>query len=148
MLTGTLKTIIAFVATVLFTIFVVALAESISSGFAGFWGGLPFWLIVIFVLGLAFYDFVDECIGIVGGLKTMLQLMGAVFAGAACAFGSWQASKFVNKWDFKVFSLPFSDTEHMISSAWLSGMWVAIAIFCIICAALMVMKILREKEIA
>ena len=44
------------------TIFVLGLAESISSGAAGFWGGLPFWIICISVLPLIFYDFWDSCI--------------------------------------------------------------------------------------
>ena len=41
---------------VLFTIFVVGLAWSISTGLAGFWRGLPFWVIIIFVLFLLIYD--------------------------------------------------------------------------------------------
>jgi len=44
------------------TIFVLGLAESISSGAAGFWGGLPFWIICISVLPLVFYDFWDSCL--------------------------------------------------------------------------------------
>ena len=44
------------------TIFVLGLAESISSGAAGFWGGLPFWVICISVLPLVYYDFWDYCI--------------------------------------------------------------------------------------
>jgi len=43
-------------------VFIVGLAESISSGAAGFWGGLPFWVIVIFSLGLVWYDFWDTCV--------------------------------------------------------------------------------------
>ncbi|MCY4292432.1 MAG: hypothetical protein OXC72_11845 [Roseovarius sp.] len=43
-------------------IFVVGLAHSISTGFAGFWGGLPFWIIVIVVLSLAIYDVWEETI--------------------------------------------------------------------------------------
>jgi hypothetical protein len=46
----------------IFTIFVLGLAESISSGAAGFWGGLPFWVICISVLPLVYYDFWDSCI--------------------------------------------------------------------------------------
>ena len=42
------------------TTFVVGLAHSISTGFAGFWGGLPFSIIVIFVLSMAFYNFWEE----------------------------------------------------------------------------------------
>ena len=41
---------------VLFTTFVVGLAWSISTGLAGFWRGLPFWIIVLFVLFLLIYD--------------------------------------------------------------------------------------------
>ena len=41
---------------VLFTTFVVGLAWSISTGLAGFWKGLPFWIIVIFCLILIAID--------------------------------------------------------------------------------------------
>ncbi len=41
--------------------FVLGLAESISSGAAGFWGGLPFWIICIAVLGLVAYDLWISC---------------------------------------------------------------------------------------
>ena len=37
-------------------IFVTGLAWSISTGLAGFWRGLPFWVIVIFCLGLLIFD--------------------------------------------------------------------------------------------
>jgi len=40
----------------LFAIFIVGLAWSISTGLAGFWRGLPFWIIIIFVLFLLLYD--------------------------------------------------------------------------------------------
>ena len=36
--------------------FVTGLAWSISTGLAGFWKGLPFWVIVIFCLALLIYD--------------------------------------------------------------------------------------------
>jgi len=42
--------------------FVIGLAVSISKGFAGVMGGLPFSIIVGFVLLLALYDFFDNCI--------------------------------------------------------------------------------------
>ena len=42
--------------------FVLGLAESISSGFAGFWGGLPFWVISLAVLILVVYDFWESCL--------------------------------------------------------------------------------------
>ena len=41
---------------VLFSIFVIGLAWSISTGLAGFWRGLPFWVIVLLVLFLLVYD--------------------------------------------------------------------------------------------
>ena len=40
----------------LFGLFVIGLAWSISTGLAGFWRGLPFWVIIIFVLFLLIYD--------------------------------------------------------------------------------------------
>ena len=40
----------------LVSIFVIGLAWSISTGLAGFWRGLPFWVIVIFCLSLLIYD--------------------------------------------------------------------------------------------
>ncbi len=42
--------------------FVIGLSLSISGGFAGFWGGLPFAVIVILVLAMVVYDFWDECV--------------------------------------------------------------------------------------
>ena len=40
----------------LVAIFVIGLAWSISTGVAGFWRGLPFWVIVIFCLYLLIID--------------------------------------------------------------------------------------------
>ena len=40
----------------LVSIFVIGLAWSISTGLAGFWRGLPFWIIVIFCLYLLVID--------------------------------------------------------------------------------------------
>ncbi len=42
--------------------FTIGLAISISQGFAGVKGGLPFVIIVGFVLSLALYDFYDTCV--------------------------------------------------------------------------------------
>ena len=42
--------------------FILGLAHSISTGFAGFWGGFPFWVIALSVLALAAYDYWDECL--------------------------------------------------------------------------------------
>ena len=46
---------IALVAT-----FVIGLAWSISTGLAGFWRGLPFWVIVLFCLYLLIVDSVKS----------------------------------------------------------------------------------------
>ena len=44
------------------SIFVLGLAESITSGFAGFWGGLPFWVISLATLVFVIYDYWDTCL--------------------------------------------------------------------------------------
>ena len=56
------KKISGFLGLLLITVFVLGLAESISAGAAGFWGGLPFWVICITVLPLVIYDFWDSCL--------------------------------------------------------------------------------------
>lgn len=43
-------------------VFTIGLAKSIIDGFAGFKGGLPFAIIVAFVLSLVLYDFYDSCL--------------------------------------------------------------------------------------
>ena len=45
-----------FLGIVLVGTFVLGLAWSISTGLAGFWKGLPFWIIVIFCLYLLILD--------------------------------------------------------------------------------------------
>ena len=45
-----------FLGILLVGIFVIGLAWSISTGLAGFWKGLPFWIIVIFCLYLLIVD--------------------------------------------------------------------------------------------
>ena len=41
---------------ILVATFLIGLAWSISTGLAGFYKGLPFWIIIIFCLGLLIYD--------------------------------------------------------------------------------------------
>ena len=50
------------IGTGLMVVFVVGLSHSISTGFAGFWGGLPFALIAVFVIGLALYNLWEDAI--------------------------------------------------------------------------------------
>ena len=62
MLSRKMKLITGAIGIGLMFTFIIGLAHSISTGFAGFWGGLPFTIIVIFVLGMALYDFWDDCV--------------------------------------------------------------------------------------
>ncbi len=56
------RAVTGLIASVGVAAFVIGLAWSISTGFAGFWGGLPFWIITIAVLGMLAYDYWDSCI--------------------------------------------------------------------------------------
>ena len=58
---GVFEKICGLIGVLMVTGFVLGLAESISSGAAGFWGGLPFWVICFAVLPLILYDFWDSC---------------------------------------------------------------------------------------
>ncbi len=58
----TIEKISAVIGIILVASFVLGLAESISSGAAGFWGGFPFWVICLSVLVLVVYDFWDTCL--------------------------------------------------------------------------------------
>ena len=56
------KMIAGFIGLAIFATFIIGLSHSISTGFAGFEGGLPFAVIAGFVICLAAYDFYDECV--------------------------------------------------------------------------------------
>ena len=58
----TFKIIVAAIGTVLMMTFIIGLSHLISTGFAGFWGGLPFLVIAGFVICLALYDFWEEAV--------------------------------------------------------------------------------------
>jgi Na+/melibiose symporter-like transporter len=62
MLSKSARMLTAAIGTALVMIFVFGLAQSISAGFAGFWGGLPFWVIAMIVMFMAAYDFYDETV--------------------------------------------------------------------------------------
>jgi hypothetical protein len=62
MVSRNVKILTALIATSFTVIFVFGLAHSISTGFAGFKGGLPFWIISIIVMGAAVYDFWYETV--------------------------------------------------------------------------------------
>lgn len=56
------KHITGLIGSVILAVFIIGLAHSISIGFAGFWGGLPFWIISLFVLSLVAFDYWNECL--------------------------------------------------------------------------------------
>jgi hypothetical protein len=62
MLSPLIKRITGFIGLALVATFVLGLAHSISTGFAGLAGGLPFVIIVFSVLAMVIYDFWDQCI--------------------------------------------------------------------------------------
>ncbi len=62
MISRTAKLIVGLIATAIMITFIVGLAHSISTGFAGFWGGLPFWIISVSVLLMAAYNFWEDCV--------------------------------------------------------------------------------------
>jgi len=56
----TVKIIAGLIGTAMMVTFIIGLAHSISTGFAGFWDGLPFWVISVSVLLMAIYNFWEE----------------------------------------------------------------------------------------
>ncbi len=52
--------IMGVIGTGLMIVFIVGLSHSISTGFAGFSGGLPFMLIAIFVIALALWNLWED----------------------------------------------------------------------------------------
>ena len=60
--TDSAKPITGLIGSLILATFILGLAHSISTGFAGFWGGFPFWVISVTVLLMAFYDYWDECL--------------------------------------------------------------------------------------
>ena len=58
----TTKIITGLIGLALMATFVLGLSRSISTGFAGFWGGFPFMCIAIFVIALALYNFWEDAI--------------------------------------------------------------------------------------
>ncbi len=59
---SSIEKIFGLIGPLMVAVFVLGLAESISSGAAGFWGGLPFWVICFLVLVLVVYDFWETCL--------------------------------------------------------------------------------------
>ncbi len=62
MINRTISLILAVLSLLMMAAFTLGLAHAISTGFAGFWGGLPFWIIALTVLAMASYDVWDSCV--------------------------------------------------------------------------------------
>lgn len=58
----TVTILVAAIGTGLMMTFVLGLSRSISTGFAGFWGGFPFMVIAFFVIALAVYNFWEDAV--------------------------------------------------------------------------------------
>lgn len=58
----TMNFVAGLIGTALFFTFIIGLVTSVSTGFAGFWGGLPLMIITLIVLLMATYDFWEACI--------------------------------------------------------------------------------------
>lgn len=54
--------IMGVIGTGLMAVFVLGLAQSIATGFAGFLGGLPFIVIAVFVIALALYNLWEDAV--------------------------------------------------------------------------------------
>ena len=54
--------IMGLIGLALMMIFVLGLSHSISTGFAGFWGGFPFMCIAIIVIAMAIYNYWEDAI--------------------------------------------------------------------------------------
>ncbi|KIC41374.1 amino acid permease [Ruegeria sp. ANG-S4] len=54
--------LMGIIGTGLMMVFVLGLSHSISTGFAGFWGGFPFMCIAIFVIALALYNLWEDAV--------------------------------------------------------------------------------------
>lgn len=124
MLNAATKKIIGIIAAALIGIFVFALAESISSGFAGFYGGLPFWIIVLFVMGLVIYDLIEECFGMTRGISRFFQVFAIFACGAAFTYASWGASTlFESGTGVRIRSLGSSDAPYLVDGFWPQLFW-------------------------
>ena len=54
--------IMGIIGTGLMIVFIVGLSHSISTGFAGFWGGMPFMIIAGVVIAMALYNFYEDAV--------------------------------------------------------------------------------------
>ena len=141
------KAILGLIATLTIAIFVFALAESISSGFAGFYGGLPFWLIVIFVMGLAMYDYLDDCIGLSDNLKFLCRVGCVLYCGTAIAYGGWGTSTlFAEKGELLVRSNWFGN--YTVQAIWFEVFWMVFSFFAAMFTVVIAMRMIGRHHSA
>ena len=62
MISRRIQIITGLIGVIMVSVLVIGLSHSISTGFAGFLGGLPFAVISITVLAMVVYDFWEECV--------------------------------------------------------------------------------------
>ena len=145
MLGYTTKAILGLIATLTLAIFVFALAASITSGFAGFYGGLPFWIIVIFVVGLASFDYLEECIEIGDGLQFLFKIGGVLFAGGALTYGAWGTSTlFTGKGELLVRSRVYGN--YTVEAAWFETFWQIACVVLGLLTVLIAYRMLRNRS--
>ena len=139
------KAILALIATLMIGIFVFALAQSISSGFAGFYGGLPFWLIVIFVMGLAIYDYLEECIGIGEQTKFLFRIGAVIYCGMALTYGSWGTSTlFADKGELLIRSVWFDN--YTVQAIWFEIFWMVFSVLAAAFTVVLAMRMIGNRE--
>lgn len=139
------KAILGLIATLTIGIFIFALASSISSGFAGFYGGLPFWLIVIFVMGLATYDYLDECIGLSDDQKFLCRLLCVIYCGAAFSYGGWGTSTlFAEKGELLIRSIWFGN--YTVQAIWFEIFWMVFSVFAAIVTVVLAMRMIGNRQ--
>lgn len=148
MLSTTTKRFVGLVAAVLIGVFVFALAESISSGFAGFSGGLPFWIIVIFVMGLVLYDYIEECFEMTPAISRFFQVLAIVACGAALTYAAWGASTlFEVGTDVRIRSMGSTENPVLVDGVWPKLFWFTVSfLFALVTVGLGLKKLQNNSK--
>lgn len=138
--------IVALIATVLVGIFVFALAGSISSGFAGFYGGLPFWVIVLAVMSFAAYDYLEETFGLSDRVRFLMAITFVIACGLVFIYACWGASTlFEAGKDVRIRSLGPSDNPFLVDGIWPKTFWYGAAVFSALITLLVSRKVVKSN---
>ena len=62
MISRRVQFITGLIGVIMVSVFIIGLSHSISTGFAGFLGGLPFAIITAIVLAMVVYNFWEQCV--------------------------------------------------------------------------------------